>query len=284
MIYLPIIGAFTLAAGTIIVKKILSEKKVGIKLYQSAEFLAITIVMLPFLYFFWKLDSQAFELQNILILAGIIIFSIIANLFVFYSMKWEKISNLEPARVLEPLFVIFIAIVFSFIFGETLFERNTNILIPGLIAGAALIFSHVRKHHLNFNKYFVAAIIGSFFFACEMVMSRLILDFYSPISFYFVRCALITFVCLIIFKPKLKKLETKLRWKILGLGFLLVTFRIIMYYGYVELGVVHTTLILMLGPVLIYVFAWKFLKEKLDWKNVVAGLVIVASVVYGILV
>ena len=74
-----------------------------------------------------------------------------------------------------------------------------------------------------------------------------------------------------------------MRWKIFGLAFIWVAFRILMYYGYLELGVIHTTLILMLGPVLIYVFAWKFLKEKLEWRNVVAGAIILGSVLYAIL-
>ena len=90
MIYLPILGAAALAGGTIIEKIILKNKKVAVKLYLVAGFLAVIIAMLPFVYFFWKLDSQAFALKNIIIFALIVIFSIIANLFFIISHQTLK--------------------------------------------------------------------------------------------------------------------------------------------------------------------------------------------------
>ncbi len=281
-IHIPIIGAFALATGTILQKLVLQKKKINIKLYQTLEFLAIVIVMLPFVYFFWKLDAQALQLKNILIFGSIIVFSIIANLFTFYSMKWEKVSNLEPAKVLEPLFVILLAIGFSFFF-ENLFERNLKVIIPAIIAGAALLLTHIKKHHLSFNKYFIAAIIGSFFFALELVITRLILDFYSPISFYFLRSSAILLFSLALFRPSLKKADKSVRLKILLTGVAWVAYRIIVYYGYLNIGVIFTTLILMLGPIFIYAFARIFLKEKIKMKNIVAAGVIVACVLYATL-
>jgi len=283
MIYFPILGAVALATGLVIQRTILKKRKINIKLFQSAEFLAITLVLLPFIYFFWKLDSQAFELGNIILFSLVIIFSIAANLFTYYSMKWEKVNNLEPAKILEPLFVILLAIVFSYIVSETLFERNLKIIIPALIAGAALIFSHIKRDHLYFNKYFIAAIFGSFFFALELIITRLILDFYSPTTFYFLRCATIFLISFIAFKPKFSKISKKGKLQILGLGFIWAFYRVIIYYGFLELGVVFTTLMVMLGPIFVYLFAWKFLKEKINWKNILASIIIVGCVLYAIL-
>lgn len=283
MFYFPILGAVALATGIVLQKTILKKRKINIKLFQSAEFLAITLALLPFIYFFWKIDSQAFLTKNLLIFSAIIIFSIAANLFTYYSMKWEKVSNLEPAKMLEPLFVILLAILFSYLVSETLFERNLKVIIPALIAGAALIFSHIRKHHLDFNKYFIAAILGSFFFALELVLTRLILDFYSPTTFYFLRCSTIFLISFLAFKPKFSKLNKKIKLEILGLGFIWAFFRVIIYYGYLELGVIFTTLMVMLGPIFIYLFAWKFLKEKLDKRNIIASIIIITSVLYAIL-
>lgn len=283
MFYIPILGAIALATGTIIQKKLLSLKKIGIKLYQSTEFLAIVIAMLPFIYFFWKVDSQALEFKNIFIFGLVILFSITANLFTFYSMKWEKVTNLEPAKILEPLFVIILAIFFSFFIDSHLYERNLKVIIPALIAGAALIFSHIKKSHLNFNKYFIAAIMGSFFFALELVISRLILDFYSPITFYFIRCSTIFLISLIVFKPKFKLLNKKSIFMFFIIGIIWAVYRIIIYWGYTNLGVIFTTLIIMLGPIFIYLFAWKFLKEKINWKNIVASIIIIICIVYAVL-
>ena len=189
MIYIPILGALGLAVATILEKTVLMKKNMNIKLYHTVIFLAIILAMLPFIYFFWRLDSQALELKNILIFLTVIISSLIANIFVFYSLKWEKITKLQPARILEPIFVILLAIIFSFFAGEALYQRNLKVIIPALIASTVIIFSHIKKHHLNFNKYFIAAILGSFFFAFELIISRLILNFYSPITFYFLICS-----------------------------------------------------------------------------------------------
>jgi len=281
MIYLPILGAIALAGGTIWQGGILRRKGITTKQYFVFEFLALTILAGLLMPFLWQFNSDALLIKNILIFVGVIIISIIANTFVFYSMKWEKINNLEPAKVLEPLFVILLAIVFSF-FAQG-FERNFKIIIPAIVAVLALIFSHVEKRHLTFNRYFLAAIAGSFFFGLELVLSRLILDLYNPIMFYFLRCAGILLFSLIIFHPKTKNLNKKIKLEIFAVGIFWVFYRGITYWGYQKLGVIFTTLVMLLGPVFVYTFARIFLKEKLRWKNIIASIVIVLAVAYALI-
>jgi drug/metabolite transporter (DMT)-like permease len=280
MIYFPILGAIALGGGTIFEREVLKKKGMDVKKYQTLEFLAIVIVMLPLLYFFWKINLQAFELKNVLIFAAVIITSIVANLFTFYSMKGEKVSNLEPAKMLEPLFTILLAIIFSF-FVQGIYENNAKIIIPALIAGLALILSHVKREHLQFNKYFLAAIVGSFFFALELIISRLILDLYSPVAFYFLRCAGILILSYIIFRPRLSNVENKIKLKMLLIGAIWVVYRVVTYYGYLKIGIISTTLILMLGPIFIYLFARIFLKEKINTRNIIASVIILACVLYA---
>ncbi len=281
MIYIPILGAIALASGTIFQRKILKDKNISVKKYFVMEFLAIVLVMIPFIYFFWRVDSEALQLKNIFFFSLVIIASVFANIFTFRSMKWEKINNLEPAKVLEPLFVILLAIVFSFFFLG--FDKNPKIIIPAIISVLALVFSHIKKHHVNFNKYFIYAIIGSFFFALELVISKLILNFYNPLTFYFLRCFVVLLIGLILFHPSIKGIKTKTKFHMLIIGIIWAIFRIITYWGYEKLGVIFTTLIMMLGPVFVYLFAHIFLKEKYNWKNIIASAVIVASVVYAII-
>ncbi len=282
MIYIPFIGALALAGGTILEKIILKKKKIGIKLYQTASFFAIVLAMLPFIYFFWRMDPEALTLKNILIFVGVVVSAITANLFVFYSLKWEKVTNLEPARILEPLFVVLLAIVLSF-FIQGFYEMNIKVIIPAIIAAIALVFPHVKKEHLKLNKYIIAAIFGSFFFALELVMSRLILDFYSPITFYFFRCLSIFVISLVVFQPKLKTLNKKNSILIFVTGAIWVIYRVAIYFGYVQYGIVFTTLIIMIGPIFIYILADRVLKEKINWKNILSSAIIIACVVYAVL-
>lgn len=255
----------------------------SVKRYQVLGFLAIIVAMLPIIYFFWKLSSEAFALKNIFIFILVIIFAVIANFLYYYSLKKEKISKLEPARILEPLFTILLAIIFSFIFGEVLYEKNLKIIIPAIIATGALIFSQIKKHHLRFNKYLIIAIFASLFFALELVTSRLILDFYSPVTFYFLRCVSIFLISFAIFKPKLSGLEKKTYGKILLISAIWVVYRMVIYYGYLSYGVIFTTLMITFGPILVYVFAWIFLKDKPEIKEIIASLIIIACILYVIL-
>lgn len=280
MIYFPIIAAIALAGGTVLERQILKGKGITIKQYQILGFLVIAILLLPLLYFFWKMDAQALQLKNILIFLAVIIASVLANIFTFYSMKGEKVNNLEPAKMLEPLFTILLAIVFSFFF-QGVYESNSKVIIPALIAGLALIFTHVKREHLNFNKYFLAAIIGSLFFGLEVVISMLILNFYSPVTFYFLRCSAIFLFSLILFHPKFSNIENKLKLKIILIGAIWVIYRVVAYYGYLKIGIISTTLILMLGTVFIYIFAKIFLKEKINIRNIIASIVILACILYA---
>ena len=279
MITIPILGALALGTGTILDKFNLKNKNLSIKLYQVASFLALVLVMFPLLYFFWKLDAGAFKLKNILIFLGIIISAIIANLLIYYSEKRAKITSLEPAIILETFFVILITIFFGF-FIKGFSETNNRIIIPTLIALAALIFPYMKKEHLKVNKYFGAALLGSFFFALELVLSKFILDFYSPITFYFFRCLFILIISWIIFIPNFKKINKKSWIFILITGAVYVGYRVATYYGYIHYGIIITTLIMMLAPVVIYILASRFLKEKLNWKNVLSSAIILGCVVY----
>ena len=277
----PFFGAVALATGTIVERIVLRKEQISVKFYQAAQFLAIVLVMLPFVYFFWNVSSDFYSTRNIGIFSIVILFSLIANFFTFYSMKWERLGKLESAKITEPLFVILLAFILSFIFGQELFNRNPNVLIPAFISACALIFSHVQKSHLRFSKYYLAALVGSFFFASELVTSRLILDYFNPITFYFLRCVSILFVSIILFRPKFHEgIDRKTIFQILATGAIWFIYRIILYFGYTHFGIVETTLTIMLGPVLVYFFAWKFLKEKLTWRNLVTAGVILLSVLY----
>lgn len=277
----PFFGAISLASGTILERLVLMKKFVSIKLYQAAQFLSLVLIMLPFLPFFWNISPEFYTFKNISILLGVIVLSVGANIFTFYSMKWEKLGKLESAKITESLFTVLLALLFSFIFGTEMFDRKMNIVIPAIIASVALIFSQMKRHHLQFSKYYLAALLGSFLFAAELVVSRLILDYFNSITFYFLRCVGVLILSIVVFRPKFhNNIDTRTTLEILISGAIWFVYRVVVYFGYVNFGIVETTLTVMLGPVLVYFFAWKFLKEKITWRSVIASLVIVLCVLY----
>lgn len=279
MIELPIIGSVLEAGGMIFEKKILRKKKIDFRNYTVYEFLAIVIVMLPILYFVWNVKADAFSFVNILIFLSVVIVSVIANLLIFYSLKREKVTEFEPVWLMQPLFTILLAFIF---FAS---ERKWVVVVLSLIASITLVWSHVKKHHLVFDKYIIAALLGSFLFAVELVLSRTILDYYSPFSFYFLRCLFIFAISFVIFRPSFKPLkDKKIGAMLLIVGLIWTFYRAIVYYGYVTLGIIFTTTLFILSPVFMFLFAVIFLKEKPTRKQIIATIVIVVSVALTIFI
>ncbi len=277
MIYLPIIGSVIEAAGTILEKKVLRKHKIDHKNYAVYSFLAIVIAMLPLVGFLWKIEPEAFSVKNLLMFAFVVITSIIANLFAFYSLKRKEITELEPIRLMQPLFTILLAVLIY----ES--ERKLTIVALALIASIALVAAHVKKHHLSLNKYIIAALLGSLFFAIELSASKYILQYYSPFTFYFLRCLFIFIITWLMFQPKIVSIKNKTKLLIFIVAILWVFYRVILYYGYVMYGIVFTTILFILAPVFIFLFARVFLKEKIRLRHIISAVIIVVCVVAALI-
>ena len=247
-------------------------------------FLAIVLVMLPFMYFYWDLSPEATQLPNALMLLTIVVLSVLANYFMVYSLKRVDLSEIEPIRLMQPLLTILIAFFLSFFFVIYESEKNTSILILSLVASSALVLAHIKKSHLSFSKYDISAMLGSFLFALELALSKFILHYYNSVTFYFIRSLLVFLLILVVFHPRLDTLKTKTKFLIFLSGAIWVVYRIILYYGYSTLGIVFTTMLFILGPIFIYLFAWMFLKEKITWRQVVSSVVIIGCVVTALII
>lgn len=269
MIQFPIIGAFLEASGMILEKRILRRRKLDFKNYTSYEFLVIVILLIPFLYFFWNVTSDAFTKVNLLIFGFVVLTSVLANLFIFYSLKKEKLTEFEPAWLMQPLFTVLLA----FIFYKD--ERNWIPVVLSLIASVSLVLSHIRKHHLVFDKYIIAALLGNFFFAVELVASKNILVYYSPFSFYFLRCIFIFAITFAIYRPSFRILkDVEITLSVLLIGLIWIFYRALLYYSYISSGIVFTTLLFILAPVLMFVYAVIFLKEKPNLRQIITTIII----------
>ena len=276
MIYLPFLGALAEATGMTFQKLILRVKKVNYKNYIVYEFLAIVLVMLPLIYFFWNVSPQAYELKNILIFIAVLALSITANLFIFYAFKRETLAEIEPIRLMQPLFTILLAVI---LYPS---ERQLTIVGLALIASISLAASHIKKQHFVYDKYMIAALLGSLFFALELVISRAILDFYNPFTFYFLRCFFIFLITLTIFRPK-NNFKNKTKTLMLLVGAIWVINRLIIYWGFLALGVVFTTMLFIIAPIFIYIFARIFLKEKINKRQIISSIIIVGCVVASLI-
>ena len=128
MLEIPAIGlsgAILEGSGMVIEKRILRKHKINYKNYTVYGFLALVLIMIPFMFFFWEIKPEAYSIKNLLIFASVILFSILANLLIFYSLKRESVTELEPIRLMQPLFTIILAFLFSILFnGDYATEKN----------------------------------------------------------------------------------------------------------------------------------------------------------------
>jgi len=285
MFYIPILGSLLEASGTIIEKKVIKKKNINYKNYIVYGFLTIVCTSIPFLFFFWKLSPEALELKNILIFSSIIIASLIANLLIFYSLKRKSLSEFEPIRLTQPLFTILLAFMLSFFIPAYADERNPAIILLALIASITLIIAHINKHHIKFDKYIIAALIGSFFFALELVLSKTILPYYSSWSFYFLRCLFILIISAAIFRPNLKTIDKQTHYFTWTTSLIWITYRVILYWSYESLGIVFTTITLsILTSIFIFVLAKIFLKEKPTMRQVISAAIIILCVIIAVII
>jgi drug/metabolite transporter (DMT)-like permease len=278
MFYLPIIGSFLEAAGMTIEKIMLKTKSLNFKNYTVYGFLTITILMLPLLFFFWNIKPEAYSIKNILLLLFVIICALFANLLTYYALKRENLSAMEPIRLMQPIFTIILAIL---IYPSE--RTSTFVIILGIIASLTLILSHIKKHHLKYDKYIIAALLGSLFFAIELIASKPLLDYYNSITFYFLRCLGVLLITIIIFRPK-NKVDNKIKLTIILTNAMWIIYRIILYYGYANYGIVFTTILFIVTPVFTYIFASIFLKEKITLKQIIATSIILACVAAAIII
>jgi len=101
-------------------------------------------------------------------------------------------------------------------------------------------------------------------------------------TFYFLRCLGILIISFALFRPTINHFGKKNAFYIFLTGLMWVAYRTVVYYGYSSLGIISTTLGIMLGPIFIYALAWIFLKDRISWRNFVASIVILGCVLYGI--
>lgn len=285
MFYIPILGALLEATGMTLERKIMKKKNIDYKTYAVYGFLAIVILMIPFLFFFWQLKPEALQLINLFIFFSIVIIALIANLLIFYSLKKQTLIDFEPISLMQPLFIVLLAFILSFFLTAYSDERNPTIIILALIASIALVAAHIKKNHLVYNKYIITALLGSFFFAVELVLSKMILLYYSSWSFYFLRCLFILLIAWIIFRPSFKKIDKETHYLNGIVALVYIIFRIILYWGYEKLGIIYTTIILsILTPVFIFIFARIFLKEKITLRQIISAIIILACVIAALII
>ena len=273
-----IISTITQAFGVTLDKVVLSYRKIPVKDFIPLVFFFLSLFTVPALFFRGSINWQELlTLKYVLFYLLMIIIAILWNILYYHGVRSEKVQEFELILMLNPLIVILLATLF---FPA---ERNLQILIAGLVASFALIFAHLRREHLVFSRAALWLIVCVILMSIETIMHRVLLNFISPASLYFSRTLLLLIFFTLFYRPNVFKLNKTSVGLIALNGLLGATQFVARFYGYRDAGVIITTLILTSAPILVYLAAYFYFKETIKKKMIVAGFIILASIVWATL-
>ena len=272
-----LVAALSNAVETISDKLILRGKGCSGRAVMVYQMTAISVItMIPALLFgqiqagFW----QPLMLMNFI---GILACAVIFNNFYFFAVSGDDLCDIEPILVLS--------LPFTALLGSFFFPKQSSVLLVVLtfIAFLALVVTRVEKHHYKPTKYTAAMIGFVIFISTESILIQNILPYINPIALYSVRTLCLATIFLIFFRPK-EKVSSKTLGHISLIGVVVAIEYFSRYFAYEQIGVVRSSLIFLLGPILILLYSTFFLKEKLTTKRAIGDIIVVGCVVTSLLI
>lgn len=281
----PIIAAFATSAGVIMNKIVLSYQKIGHRQFIIILFLFLFLLSALLYPLFGNIYPNAFSLNYLFLLILVIIIASIYNVLYYHAIEKEKVAEVELIMMLSPLSTILIASIFL----QT--ERNLGVFMAGILASLALVLSHLRRYHLKFDSFQKGLLIYLLLYGFEAVLIKNLLFLYSPLALYAIRTfgVLITLTIWFLWvapnfndEPRLNfsNFKTKNYLLCLFIAIVGVLQMVLTYYAYADFGVVTTTIVLILAPILTYLGSVIILKERLKKRIVFAAIIILVCIIY----
>lgn len=269
-----IIASLGYAGGVVADKFVLSRYRVPVMRFIPLLFIWLSVITAFFLPRWGMVKLDLFDWKYIGIFAAMVIVAVAWNIFYYQGIQKEDLHEFELIMLLSPLATI----IFATIFLPS--ERNLSIFVPGLIATAALIATRFRGHHISIGKTATRTIMAMFLMSFESILIKELLNVFSPVALYFIRTSIIAIIFLLLYKPKLLNLHRNAFALTILSALFGVVQMILKFYGFSNLGVVETTMILVLGPFLIYLASFFLLKEPLYRRDLFAAFVVVLCILY----
>lgn len=272
---LLLLAAFNDAFGIVVDKLVLTRGRVPVIIFTIVQFFFLTTLSALTLPFLGRIDPAAFSPVNLGLLFIMISLAVIWNLMYYQSIQAESVERLEVVLLTYPLLTILVSAI---IFEQ---ERNFQTLIAAVIASLALMLAHFDHRKIRFDRYELVLILAVLLMAIETVFIKILVQIWSPAALYTIRTLAVFLVVLAATRPTINGLKPAVIFLIFLTGIAGVIYKIIQFTGFEQLGVVYTTLILILSPVFVLMLDRIILHEKIHLKQIIAMVVIVGAVVWG---
>lgn len=267
-------------AGGVVVDKIeLSLCRTPVKKFIPLLFLllaAITLLLVPSLGHF---NSAVFSARYFFLFILMLIVATVWNVFYYEGLQKENLHEFELIMLLTPIVTIILAEIFL------PSERGFKDFILGFIASLAFMMSRFRSHHIKLTISAKRTVLAMVLISFESILLKELLSVFSPVMLYFLRTLAIALVFLYLYKPKLKDLPIKSVGMIALSAAFGVLQMVLKFYGFQSLGVVETTMILLLGPFFVYLFSYFYFHERQHYKrDFVCASIVIICVLYSTIV
>lgn len=268
-----LLSAVATAAGLVVDKFTLSRERMSLRVYLPLVFAFLcgfTLLLAPVLA---RIDLQIALLPNSLFLLFLMVIMAIAwNVLFYQSVKKERMYEHEMITMTAPLITIILAAIF---FPE---ERDTQIFILALIASAALFIARKEKAKFVLDRDAYNLLLGVILMSAENIIFRELLYSYTPVALYAIRTFILACFFMAYYAPRYKQVSPKHWWMIAGSAFLGVVGMLAKLYAFAEIGVIYTTLISLLAPLLVFFASWEIFHERIRARIVIAAIIILAVV------
>jgi hypothetical protein len=203
-----------------------------------------------------------------------IVVAVIWNILYSQGIQKEDLHEFELIMLLAPLMTI----IFATLFLPS--ERQWGVMIPAVIATFALLATRFKKHHVKIGRTAWRTMLAMVLLSFESILIKELLAVFSPVTLYFVRTSVIALVFVIMYRPKLLQMpRNAFALAILSAVFGVVQM-VLKFYGFQSVGVIETTMILVLGPFLVYIASSAFFKERIFKRDIAAAAVVILCILY----
>lgn len=244
----------------------------------------VFFMMSLFVLLFLIITKQPFPTFTIVsfgLMALIVVVSFSANVFDYKSLKVDDLALREPLTDFEPIIAGLIAYM---LFPA---QREPGFLIAFLL-GVIIVYwgTHRRKLRKVQKKGMTFMLLSVCLYALLPNIYSFALEYLSPAYVTFFRVAA-TFILVLIFFPKVipkKRLAAKkLKYGMLS-GFTSSVGAVAWLYAIGSLGVVLTSLLMLLGPFVRYSAGYFVLKEKVLLGELASSFLLFTTVISSLVV
>lgn len=273
----PLLMTIIGSGNTIFEKYFFNKRKNKYLLFVPMLFIFAFLILIVFFVPFLEhsITRSALTTVPLILFFSMIVIASVRNMLYYYTFQREGLCEIEPFVVFIPMVTIIMA---SIVYPDE--RSHPLILLLALIASSALVLSHIRKKHLVFHKALIPMFGVILLSSAENIITKELLINFSPIALYTVRSFFIALVLVSFLKPKFKELTRSDLKNLFIISFTWVLVMLLYYYAYRTVGIIYTELIGSLGPVLIVMGSYLFLKDRsVTKRNVVALIIVIACVV-----